>query len=64
MPDLTDEEIEILSVIDGEMHVDRIAELTGKKSFEIVSTLSMLEINGLVSKGANNCYSALIKIKK
>ena len=64
LPDLTDEEMEILSVIDGEMHVDNIAELTGKKSFEIISILSMLEINGLVSRGANNCYSVLVKIRK
>ncbi len=64
IPDLTDEEIEILSVMDGQTHIDKISELTGKKSFEIISILSMLEINGIVSRGANNCYTALIKIKK
>ena len=63
-PDLSDEETEVLSVMDGETHVDKIAELTGKKSFEIITILSMLEINGVVSRGANNCYTALIKIKK
>ena len=63
-PNLSDEEIEVLSVMDGETHVDKIAELTGKKSFEIISILSMLEINGIVSRGANNSYTALIKIKK
>ena len=63
-PDLSDDEIEVLSAMDGETHVDKIAELTGKKSFEIISILSMLEINGIVSRGANNCYTALIKIKK
>lgn len=63
LPELTPEELEILSVMDGETHVDDIAEKTGKKSFEIISTLSMLEINGLVSRGANNSYTSLIKIK-
>lgn len=63
LPELSQEELEILRAMDGETHIDKIAEITGKKSYEIMSVLSMLEINGVVSRNANNSYTSLIKIK-
>lgn len=60
--DLTDDEKIIIAAMDGETSPDKIAEITGKKIFEIMPVLSMLEIKGAVSKGAGNTYSALIKL--
>ena len=62
--DLDDDEIEILSAMEGSMHVDQIALNLGKKTYEIMPILSMLEIKGVVAKGANNIYTAIIKIKQ
>ena len=63
LPDLDEEEMLVLSAIDGSLHIDEIALKTGKKSYEILPVLSMLEIKGLVVKGNKNSYTALIKIK-
>ena len=62
--DLEEDEIRILSVMDGSTHIDDIALKTGKKSYEISPVLSMMEIKGIVSKEPNNHYVALIKITK
>ncbi len=60
--DLTDDEKIILSAIDGQITPDKIAEKTGKKIYEVMPVLSMLEIKGAVSKAAGNMYTALIKL--
>lgn len=63
LPELEEDELSVLRVMDGDMHIDEIALKLGKKSYEIMSTLSMLEIKGVVAKGAKNCYTSLIKLK-
>lgn len=60
--DLEQEEIEVLSVMDGETHIDQITLKSGKKSYEVTSILAMLEIKGAVARCANNCYISLIKL--
>ncbi len=62
--DLEEEEIEILEAITGEITLDNLALSLGKKVFEIMPVLSMLEIKGAVARGANNTYTVLIKLKK
>lgn len=62
LPDLDEDEMLILSAMDGSISIDDLALKTGKKSYEILSILSMLEIKGLVAKGNKNSYTALIKL--
>jgi DNA processing protein len=62
LPDLDEDELIVLRAMDGETHIDEIALRVGKKSYEILSTLSMLEIKGIVAKGAKNSYTSLIKL--
>lgn len=63
LPELEEDEITVLSAMDGDTHIDEIAQRLGKKSYEILPTLSMLEIKALIAKGAKNCYTPLIKLK-
>lgn len=52
--DLTDEEKEILTALaDGQKHVEKLAEITGKRAFLLSPVLSILEIKGLVVKSGN-----------
>ena len=57
------EELEVLRAIDGQTHVDQISLKTGKKVFELMPILSMLEIKGAISRESGNYYVCLIKIK-
>ena len=60
---LEPEEEEIFTALDGEKTVDELVEATGKKAYEIMPVLSMLEIKGVCSRGAGNTWTA-IKRKK
>ncbi|MBQ7408857.1 MAG: DNA-protecting protein DprA [Clostridia bacterium] len=60
--DITEEERSILVAMNGQTHIDQIAERTGKKAHEIMYILSMLEIKGLVAKESGNIYTSLVKI--
>ena len=52
--ELKDDEKEIIRVLkDGAMHVEKISALIGKRVFEIMPLLSILEIKGLVIKSGN-----------
>ena len=64
LPDLDEEELYILSAMDGTTHVDIIAMKTGRKAFEITPVLSMMEIKGVVARNSNNTYTPLVKLKK
>lgn len=51
---LTQTEKEIIKVLSqGQMHVEKLCQALGKKTFEITPTLSMLEIKGYVVKSGN-----------
>ena len=50
--------IEILS--EGEMHIEKIAERSGKPLSKLLSILSILEIKGLVVKNGANVYARSI----
>lgn len=56
------EEIELLKILDGTTHIDEICEKTGKKVYELMPILSMLEIKGAVCRENGNRYTPLIKI--
>lgn len=59
--DVTDEEKEIIEILsEGEMHVEKIAEKTGKEVFKLIPLLSVLEIKGLVVKNGLNVYARSI----
>ncbi len=52
---LTDDEREILRALsnNGQMHIEKLSSVIGKRTFIIMPTLSSLEIKGLISKGGN-----------
>ncbi len=52
---VTEEEKELLKVLsdNGQMHIEKLASALNKRTFEIMSTLSILEIKGLVVKSGN-----------
>lgn len=58
---LSDEERRILDVLSksGELHAAVIAERAGVPVYEAASTLSALEVKGLIAKAGGNRYSAL-----
>ncbi|PWM73805.1 MAG: DNA-protecting protein DprA [Bacillota bacterium] len=58
---MTEEEEEIYAVIkaEGEIHIDVIAARTGKKTYELMPALGMLEIKKLIIRQAGNAYSAV-----
>ena len=64
LPELTEREKELLFAIDGKITVDDLCIKTGKKAFEVIPILSMLEIKGVVAKEAGNSYVALVKLNK
>ena len=52
--DLTQEEKEIIQVLsNGAMHIEKISSALGKKTFEMITQLSVLEIKGVVVKSGN-----------
>ncbi len=53
--ELTDDEREILKTLseNGQMHIEKLSSVIGKRTFMIMPTLSNLEIKGLISKGGN-----------
>ncbi len=58
---LNEEEKQLIKVLsEGEMHIEKIAKALSKKPFELLSTLSMLEIKGVVVKSGFNSYTLLI----
>ena len=58
---LTEEEREIYDVIrqEGEIHIDAIAERTGKRAFELMPVLGILEIRKMIIRQAGNVYCVL-----
>lgn len=56
----SDTEREILAALkDGALHIEKIAERTGKQVFEISSALTVLEIKGVVFKNGINTYGLI-----
>ena len=53
---------ELYDIIASEngVHIDKIAVLTGKMPFELLPTLSLLEIKGVILKSAGNIYSTIL----
>ncbi|MGN0805509.1 MAG: DNA-processing protein DprA [Candidatus Coproplasma sp.] len=58
---LDKDERQVLTLLkdEGETHVEKIAEATGKQLYEINAVCAMLEIKGLIVKTGGNKYSAL-----
>ena len=51
---LSDDEKKIITALaDGQLHIEKICTLMGKKIFEITPLLSVLEIKGLIAKSGN-----------
>ncbi len=51
---LTDEEKEIVTALsDGQKHIEKLAEITGKRAFLLTPLLSIMEIKGIVVKSGN-----------
>ncbi len=51
---LSDAEKEIIKALsDGQMHIEKLSAVLNKRTFEIMPTLSILEIKGVVAKGGN-----------
>ena len=56
-PQLTQEEIAVVSTLtDGSLHIDKICALTGKKVFELMPVIAVLEIKGILVKTGVNVY--------
>ena len=56
--ELTDREKQLYDIIkENEVHIDKLCEMTGKKAFELIPVLSMLEIKKLIVKLGGNRYS-------
>lgn len=57
---LTEEEKKVYDAIreEGEIHIDKLSARTGKKAFELMPVLSMLEIRKLILRQAGNTFSA------
>jgi len=54
---LTDDEKSIVSALsNGSMHIDKLCEVTGKKIFEIMPIIAVLEIKAIVVKAGVNVY--------
>ncbi len=55
--ELTPDQKQIISVLkDGQTHIEKICSALGRRVFEIMPVLSMLEINGIVTKNGSNFY--------
>lgn len=63
-PELTEREKLLLMAIDGKITVDDLCIKIGKKAYEILPVLSMLEIKGVVARESGNSYVALIKLNQ
>ena len=51
---LSDAEKEIVKALsEGQMHIEKLSAVLDKRTFEIMPTLSILEIKGVVAKGGN-----------
>lgn len=52
---------EILELLkeEGELHTEKIAAATGRKTFEVIAICSALEIKGLIIKTAGNKYAVI-----
>ena len=58
----SDNEREIIDALkDGALHIEKIAERTGKQVFEITSALTVLEIKGVIYKNGTNTYGLIRK---
>ncbi|MBQ6727868.1 MAG: DNA-processing protein DprA [Clostridia bacterium] len=56
----SDTEREIVSSLkDGALHIEKIAERTGKNVYELTSAITMLEIKGVVCKNGINTYGLI-----
>ncbi len=56
----SDTEREIISTLkDGALHIEKIAEKSGKQIYEITSALTVLEIKGVVCKNGINTYGLI-----
>lgn len=56
----SDTEREIVSALkDGEMHIEKIAEKTGIKIYELSSAITALEIKGVIGKNGINTYGLI-----
>ena len=60
--DLEGFERELYEIIksEGSAHVDLLSAKTGKMMYELIATLSMLEIKGAIVKSAGNYYSTIL----
>ncbi|MDI3546610.1 MAG: processing protein [Halanaerobiales bacterium] len=60
-PELTGEEQELIEILqeEGELHINKIIELSGKKASQVNTILLKLELKGLVSREAGKKYSFL-----
>lgn len=57
---LTKEEQAVLDIIkEGEIHIEKLAKALNKQVYELMPTLSILEIKKLVTKSMGNVYSAV-----
>ena len=57
---LTEEERKVYEIIaHGDIHFDKLCSLTGKKTFELMPILAMMEIKRAIIKSAGNIYSIL-----
>ena len=51
---LSDTEKDIIKALsDGQMHIEKLSAVLNKRTFEIMPTLSILEIKGVIAKGGN-----------
>ena len=51
---LSEAEKEIIKALsNGQMHIEKLSAVLNKRAFEIMPTLSILEIKGMVAKGGN-----------
>ena len=59
--ELDGDELIVLNALkeEGEMHVERLAQVTGKKLFELTAICSALEIKGLIVRVTGNKYANL-----
>ncbi len=57
---LSAEETNVINVLrDGAKHIDEISRALGRESYEILTTLSVLEIKGVVAKNGVNVYGLI-----
>lgn len=53
---ITEEEKRVIKILsNGKMHVEKISATLGKKTFEIMPTISIMEIKGIICKSGNIC---------